>query len=68
MDESDDFCHTGPKRAKLIHAARLTVLRVDQTGPMLHLPMLHLMTAYAIDFNRPNTNERDPPPVDSPLH
>ncbi|WP_255498135.1 hypothetical protein [Nakamurella sp. PAMC28650] len=42
MDESDDFCPTRPKRAKLIHAALVraalihaacvTVLRVDQVS------------------------------------
>ncbi len=37
MDESDDFCPTRPKRAKLIHAACVTVLRVDQVASMVHL-------------------------------
>jgi hypothetical protein len=37
MDESDDFCPTRPKGAKLIHAACVTVLRVDQVASMVHL-------------------------------
>ncbi len=37
MDESDDFCPTRPKKAKLIHAARVTVLRVDRVTYMVHL-------------------------------
>ena len=37
MDESDDFCPTRPKRAKLIHAACVTVLRVDEVASMVHL-------------------------------
>jgi hypothetical protein len=30
MDESDDLRPTRPKKAKLIHAAEITVLRVDE--------------------------------------